>query len=251
MEIQSFAIDSSNVKYYNCKDIYNHHPTLFHLCSSKPKRIIEKRNIPEDQYTFATFSKKDGWNINECYKSQLLIKEEWANIHLFGFPQSEKQPEILQSETIIIKKKSKNQSTLAIEPEAKELPDLRFKEEKELPSELQLDEKEKFRDIDNNVLEIETRGEKKIDKILFRVDCVEKFFSPNLGMMLIDPRSKFIEHIDYKTFVRVLPGNPRQSGNKQKTKIERYLTFEGFIRAIYSTQSVKGGRRNADHFKKC
>ena len=59
----------------------------------------------------------------------------------------------------------------------------------EAPDILELDNNEKFKDDEENILEIEVRGERKYDKIYFKVkDVMKEFNMENLYKIIIDEK---------------------------------------------------------------
>ena len=83
----SFSIDSSNKMYYNAKEIYSNNPELFKGYKTKHRQIIQKRNIPNNEYVYACFNIKfNRWDVSSevSLKAQLLITKEWVDIHMFN-----------------------------------------------------------------------------------------------------------------------------------------------------------------------
>ena len=94
------------------------------------------------------------------------------------------------------------------------------------PPILLLEDHEKFIDTDNNILEIEIRGEKVIDKIYFKVkDISEKFKIKNINKILINKVSSFHYKIHYKLFKDC---NNFKQGNPNRL----FLTYRGFQKLI-------------------
>ena len=181
----------SDREYYNSKDLQAFKPEFYYGCTSKPRNIITKKNIPESDYIYATFEKSTKkWNLSNdtCKKAQLLISKQWVDANYF------------KSSSIVIKKKP----VLAQREEEKqeELPQFTtppppnreleafaaYREEDEdeveedgdgnqevenAPPLLHLDDGEKFHDADGNVIEIETRGERDRKKNLLQGERCE------------------------------------------------------------------------------
>ena len=111
-------------------------------CIDKPRKTVEKKNIPDDQYWYATYSKRnDTWSsaIHKNNKAKILISEEWVHSNLPKFTGDEDA----------------------------------YKH-KPLPPLLELSEEEKFRDNDGKVYEVEVRGEKTKQSIRFSWTDVSK-----------------------------------------------------------------------------
>ena len=180
----------SDREYYNSKDLQAFKPEFYYGCTSKPRNIITKKNIPESDYIYATFEKlTKKWNLSNdtCKKAQLLISKQWVDANYF------------KSSSIIIKKKpvlaqQKQGQQEEEQGQQEELPQITtppppnrelealiddHEEEEEIVEEeeqeqqkvenappiLHLDDGEKFHDADGSVIEIETRGERHEDKI--------------------------------------------------------------------------------------
>jgi len=70
------------------------------------------------------------------------------------------------------------------------------------PNIINLNDDEKFRDNENNILEIETRGEREPNKIFFKVkDVADKFNKEHLQNDIIHEKSLYKNNIDYKYFI--------------------------------------------------
>jgi hypothetical protein len=106
------------------------------------------------------------------------------------------------------------------------------------PEILILDDNEKFKDDDGNIINIETRGYRKIDGIYFKVkDVMTCFEMVNLNKHLFDNKSAFTEIIHYKYFNCK---KVRKDPKKQRTiKKELYLTYEGILRVLFASHSSK------------
>ena len=97
------------------------------------------------------------------------------------------------------------------------------------PEILELEENEKFKDENGNAVNIETRGEKSFNKMFFKLkDIIEIFQMNNLKNMLICG-NKYVENKDYKYFII----------DNATLKKELFLTFEGFLRVLFSSRSQK------------
>ena len=102
------------------------------------------------------------------------------------------------------------------------------------PEIIQLTDHEKFKDENNNILEIETRGERYNNSIYFKVkDVMIGFKLDNLDKNIIDKKSYFKENEHYKYF-----NCKKINGNKTtKIKKELYLTYEGILRVLFASHS--------------
>ena len=94
-----------------------------------------------------------------------------------------------------------------------------------------LDDSEKFKDVDGNITEIETRGTKERKNIYFKLTDVSKVFDmKNLRSSLCHKDRGYVRNIHYKTF-RI---------TKNNTYIKSlYLTYYGFLRVINCSRKSK------------
>jgi predicted GIY-YIG superfamily endonuclease len=107
------------------------------------------------------------------------------------------------------------------------------------PDIIHLENSEKFKDNENNIIEIETRGERNVDKIYFKVkDVMEGFGMENIITTIIDKRSYgYLENIHYKYFNCRKIGKTQKNSNKIKKEL--YLTYEGMLRVLFASHSQK------------
>ena len=109
---------------------------------------------------------------------------------------------------------------------------------------MELEDEEKFHDTDGNILEIETRGERDVDKIFFRVrDVMKRFDMLNLNIILRDSTANYEEGIHYKTF-NILR-NPLCIKSFEGFKREKslFLTYTGLLRVLFVSRN-----KNAETF---
>ena len=105
------------------------------------------------------------------------------------------------------------------------------------PNIIHLDDTEKFRDDKGETLDIETRGERKVDGIYFKVkDVMVGFKMDNLLTTIIHTiKSGYIEGIHYNYY------NCKKTTNLQnktiKIKKELFLTYEGILRVLFASHS--------------
>jgi hypothetical protein len=105
------------------------------------------------------------------------------------------------------------------------------------PDIINLDDNEKFKDDNGTIIEIETRGERKVDSIYFKVkDVMIGFKMENLLTTIIDKRKDgYIDGIHYKYFNCLKKGiiTKKQS----KIKKELFLTYKGFYHVAYLSRN--------------
>jgi hypothetical protein len=208
-----FCIDESSpekIYYYNSKELQEYDPIFYHGCKTKPRHILNKKSIPAAEYLFANL--KDGkWNRSseDCKKAQLLISKSWIEANM----------------------------TKMCEQRADEPQDQSSNSDYcgDAPPIFELEENEKFRDGDGNILEIETRGEKTRKKIFFNVkDVVTAFSMSTLDHVIKDERSKYEMNKHYVTFF--IRGKRVENAN-DTIKKEKYLTYTGMLLLLFGSKS--------------
>jgi len=187
------------VNVYNLSDLITFDRPFFVGCIDKPRKTIQKKNIPDDQYWFATYSKQTGvWSpaIPENKKAKVLISEEWVHNNL---------PKFTGDETVY--------------------------KYKPLPALIQLEEHEKFRDQAGNVYEVEVRGEKTKNGIWFKYKDVARVFE----METLDNNiARMLDQTEYEVFY---PGNPIKNQTMQNYQVLTFLTYNGLLKIISSSRS--------------
>jgi hypothetical protein len=184
---------------YRLNDLITFDRAFFVGCIREPRTAIQKKNIPGDQYWFATYSKRnDTWSpaTPESKKANVLICEEWVHNNL---------PKFTGDETVY--------------------------KYKPLPALIQLEEHEKFRDQAGNVYEVEVRGEKTKNGIWFKCKDVCNVFE----METLDTNiARMLDQTEYKVFY---PGNPIKNQTIQNYQVLTYLTYNGLLKIISSSRS--------------
>ena len=232
---EPFYVDSFKIKmYYNNTDLFNYDKKFYYGCTNKPKTIVIKKKIPEREYFYANL-KKGNWNLSssECKKSQLLISKEWVDKYYFKIDER-KEPTIIQEPINIIKENIINEELnvpileeeLTINQQILEAPKI-----------LLLDDSEKFKDTDGNIITIETRGTKDRKNIYFKVSDVSKGFNMKyLNDALSKKDGGYEKKIHYKIFL--------VKTNNTKFIKSLYLTYYGFLKLINCS------RNNSEFFVK-
>ena len=219
--ITPFTIDNTNILYYNNKDLKILKPHFFYGFQSDPKHIIERKNIPESDYVFTCFNKKKGWSIydNTCKRAQLLIKKSWVDKFFFN------QNDILSNHIL----SNDNQ-------EDDEEKNQNIQQSIDLaPNILDLDDDEKFKDIDGNIIEIEILGEKNCNKIYFKVnDIITGFEMHSLYNVLLRTDKGYKRNIHYKNFYRELLC---QQTGRITIKKQLYLTYYGLLKVLFNSKN--------------
>ena len=214
-----FKINSSDKLYYNMKDLVSLSPEYFYGCKTRPRTIIKKKNIPNSEYVYANL-KKNEWNLTteDCKKAQLLVTKEWIDKYFFT---TIKKNNIENTNDI-----NENEN-LNIENNENEIDDC-----EKAPSELFLEDCEKFKDNEGNIIEIEIRGEKQEDKIFFKVKDIKNIFNlQSLDTLLLDTRYSYKKNLHYKNFYINV-----SSQNGTKIVKSLYITYIGLIKFLQSTR---------------
>ncbi|MFZ2537410.1 MAG: hypothetical protein WAX04_00720 [Oscillospiraceae bacterium] len=100
----------------------------------------------------------------------------------------------------------------------------------EAPDILRLKRREKFRDIDGEVIECEVRGERDIDKCYFKAkDIATGFRIPSIVKTLLS-RDKYRKGTRYVYFLCETP-----TGKSRKTM---FITFQGIISVLTNSDSM-------------
>ena len=106
-----------------------------------------------------------------------------------------------------------------------------------LPEIIQLDDNQKFKDDNGNIVEIETRGERTVDKIYFKVkDVMSGFMMDRLDDVILNKRRHgYIINSHYKYFNCKKP--IKDGKNTNKISKELFLTYEGMLRVLFASHS--------------
>ena len=148
---QSIIINNENV--YCAEEIYKYDPSFF-IGVARVRLIIEKKKLKDSDYLFA-YKKNDIWVKSEIKyaRAKLYLKEEWV-INNVPKMMDEVKQELYKYE--------------------------------EAPHILELENEEKFKDKDGNIIEIEVRGKREYNKCYFKVkDISIGFEMPNLYISII------------------------------------------------------------------
>jgi hypothetical protein len=151
--------------------------------------------------------------------------------------------------TITDGKSFKFDKILFIKSFVDKIPELKSDEENNInvinkaPAIIILNDNEKFTDNEGNIIEIETRGERAVDKIYFKVkDVSDGFEMKKLSDVLIDKRNDYIADSHYNYFNCIIPvSNGKKNSKLTTTKKELFLTYEGILRVLFVS---KCGRAN-------
>ena len=206
-EIEQIIVN--NKEYYLVDDLQKVDPSYFIGCS-RIRQIIDRKEIKEENYLFI---KGTVGNYSECSskysRGKLVLLKSWAD------------------ETI--PKLSNNKTSYKYE---------------EAPPILELNDNEKFRDVDNNALDIRVRGYKDVDKCYFNLTDISKGFNiNNLKTTIRHVDRGYIINIHYKTFIVNTMLNEHTTNSKNTVKYHTYLTYTGVLKVLFSSRT-----KNAEKF---
>jgi len=109
------------------------------------------------------------------------------------------------------------------------------------PDIIHLNNDEKFKDSEGNILEIESRGIREYNKIYFKVKDVSTSFSMENIIIIITDKRKidgYCENIHYKYFnCKKLGSGINSTCNKYKKEL--FLTYEGMLRVLFVSRNNK------------
>ena len=195
----------NNIKYIIGDILFYKAPIYCKTCRTT-RDIIKKKEIDKSNYIYARF-----------------IEDKWISTN----GKSPKYDKILFTETFMKTIDELNGST-----DIKDDTDI-----EKAPNILELSDNEKFKDDNGNIIEIETRGERNVDNIYFKVKDVSNVFEiNNLRTTIIDNRCNgYRKNIDYKIF------NCNQVGNNHSITSRKtlFLTYEGLLRVLFVSRNNK------------
>jgi hypothetical protein len=218
--------------FYSADELKTSFPNFFIGTSKTVRLIVNKKNIPTTEYIYANKIKNNEWNISDASskKAKLLLTKKWADQYII----KEKKKDILEEK----KKEQENEE----EEEEKE-------EYKIAPNKIELEENEKFRDINGKAIEIETLGERHHDKIYFCVhDISVGFDMPNINRSILHKERGYEKVKHYEMFIRGMLPNEQHGTNKPNiipNQRRLYLTYWGLTHLLFNSNN-----KNAEHFQK-
>jgi hypothetical protein len=205
MELTVYTYEGRD--YYLLDELREYDPKFFYGCAQKgPEKIIEKKNILDYKVVRQTKSNDGDYEWCESvftYKrSKLLVGLRWA---------------------------------------AQNIPKLCGKTEgykyEDAPPLLELTEEECFKDKNGHILNVEVRGERSEDKVLFKAKDISRIFEmENLPKTINDKRGNFIKGDDYHICsIRIKPGSDGSSTDGIKPCI--FLTYNGLLKVVFESRS--------------
>ena len=197
---------------YSAEDVYTYDPVFFNgiKLTSFKKSIIDKFNLIENTDYIKLIQKKSIWNLvtTAAPKAKLFLTKQWVDTHVPKFKDD-------------------------ISNDDYECPPA--------PGILELNDNEKFKDTDGNVLDIEVRGTRNKKDTYFKLKDVSKEFDINrLYDSLIEKTGNYEENIHYKYFSIY---NKTKSLGKITNRKELFLTYKGMLKVLFASRSG-----NAENF---
>jgi hypothetical protein len=203
-------------EYVNCDEVFEYAPK--YCKGSRSSRVlIKKKEIPENMFIYA--------------RQSLKIEGKWIK----SDGASTKLDKIFIKQDFVKDLKE-------IRRMNKESMELGEDEIEEAPPIIDLEDKEKFKDCDGNLLEIETRGvEREPDKVYFKVEDVSESFNiPNLRKTILSNECKYENKIDYVYFTCLCGKiSGKKTSKKVKSITKLFLTYDGILRVLFSTRNGK------------
>jgi hypothetical protein len=114
------------------------------------------------------------------------------------------------------------------------------------PDILELNDEEKFKDDDGNVIDVEVRGERNYDRCYFKVEDIGMGFDmKNTQNIMIKEHTQYIENVHFTYFNIEKKNNVLNNNNKNSAHMKKmFLTYKGMIRLLYCSRS-----KNAEKFQ--
>jgi len=182
-------------KYYLADETKKTYPKVFKGCQNS-RALIQKQHLSVNCYVFArkTSGQWEKSNGKSYRDDKLFLRCKWFD-KKYGEDLSDYENDV---------------------PDA--------------PPVIELEDNEKFYDNEDNVIEIEVRGERAHDKCYFRVsDVMEGFGMKSLHINILNIKSGFKKNIHY-VYLMIL-------GNSSEHKIEKlFLTYKGLLRVLFTSR---------------
>jgi hypothetical protein len=195
------AVAIDNVFMYDVSYLKDEIPTYFEGFSTNVFKIVKKKDVPEIEYCYASYSTKTGWKVLEkdtvYSRKKMLITKSWCDKHIPGLDTS--------------------QTNTEYDP---------------LPPLLKLDDDERFKDENNTVIDIQIRGEERhMDKVFFRgVDIGRMLEIDQIRTTLTKSTSTFEKDVHYTYFSK------EKSDNKGGHTIALYLNYWGLMKLLFTSR---------------
>lgn len=209
------VIKLAEKEYFDATELKTYDPIYFTGTSRTVRLIVTKKEIPLDQYCYASLSKLKGWTMSNqkapSSKATLLLLKDWV---LKNIPK--------------------------MKPDSDESKEAVY-EYPEAPQILYLGEEEKFKDSAGNTANIETRGGRSPDKIYFLAkDVADVFEMPDLIRTLKRKETKYIENIHYVIYTSNV--DAIHINEKMKPKKQTFITYRGMLKILFGSLSGRADK---------
>jgi len=208
MDDRPELIDIFGGKYYVSNDLYKYDVAYFNKVNKNIRSMITIYKIPSEYCKYA-YIKGGIWteSHSDYPRACLLINEIWVkeNVPLFM-----KKNNIENNEDI------ENLYEARLAPEV-----------------LVLNDNEKFKDPEGNIMKIKMRGERNSKKCYFSVKDIEKCFNMNnLQKTIMHVKSSYEHKRHYEFFTVEKKGRAVKKYSK-----EMYLTYLGFVKMLFISKN--------------
>nr|QOI90363.1 hypothetical protein HWQ62_00226 [Pyramimonas orientalis virus] len=186
------------------------------------RKCVEKHDIPDEKCLYM----KNGKVYTKNYKSaDLFIEEQYAKTNIMNKENLKKKKETIKNE------KKKSVETRKISDE----------EPTEAPPIITLEEHETFKDMNDEPMDIEMRGEKTVDGAFFKAYDIGKAFDyERINDVVLNANSDHVFRNDYIIFDNPINyGGIKNDGNTKKVL---YLTYMGVLKVLFSARGNKAQR---------
>ena len=194
-------IEFGEYKYYLADDLFTY-AKIFCKGSRNGRQLLDKHQIPEKDYIYAKKDNDNDWIVNDGYSKKfdkVFITKEYAEKYIPEFSKTAKYDVDIAPPILVLKKK------------------------------------EKFKDHNNNIIDIEVRGEKNYDKCFFKVtDIANGFELKSLYDVITDKsRNGYEVNKHYKYF----NCNNSTIARNDVIKKKLFLTYNGLLRVMFVSRS--------------
>jgi len=194
----------------------------FHGTSKGIRTIIAKKSIPPEHYTYGNKCRlTEQYNLSNASsrRSTLFLSVEWTNQYILNNMKTSAIHDI--------------KSTIDTDENAMDdAPAIQTIQYENSPPIIHLDDNEKLKDEEGNIVEIETCGTKTVNGIYFYSKDIERMFQlVAIERILNQEDGRYEEGTHYKKFIRKAYDNYDDHRNKQ---ITIYMTYLGLLRLLFT-----------------
>jgi hypothetical protein len=207
------------------------------------RNIVKIKKISESDYAYANLRKKQ-WNVCDVTsrKAHLLLSQSWVDSNISKQELAKDEQELPQNEQEL------PQNEQELPQNKQELPQDEQQEPQDeqtcekVPITVDIPDEDKFKDVDGNILSIETVGELSHNGIYFRVkDVATCFDMSRLTGTLTNKDNAYKCGVHYKVFICKKELNALNVCQAYK---RLYLTYTGMIKVLFCSHN-----KNAEFFQ--